>query len=743
MDGQPLPDDGAPTEETDQLDPSQQYWATYTGKDLSDALKEREEAFFSSARRRGLLTQWIAAYAAFHGLDPESLSYGEAYSIGFSGDEAEFLRFFINKIYSFVSQKVTMALGELPAFQAMAVNSDHKSQVSAEIADTIVQSMYRRWAGEGLEREVTISNMVCAEGYAHLQWDAYMGDKVTIDQPQVGPDGQPMIDQQTGQPLTHPVEKKSGAPYVTTAYPWSVVRPVRRSDMSSKWRIVREVDSVWNLCAKWPEQRELILQQGRTDQYDFSQLFGTPDLFDDDRDNDRCVVKHFYHPDCAAIEGGRYVIQYGDLTLRNAKCPLSDGVPVAEMITQKYFETNFGMASSWFILPIQEALNQLNSDRLSNIALFGRGNVAMEEGTKISAQSLVDGGKVFEYPHGASLPRGVEFTAIPPESGAYAQELNAEIRDITQQNDVSRGEPGANIRSGEMAALFDSIAIRAQSPDQAAVRAFRSQLATMIVKMTRSFGESKFLVELIGTANRPYMREFLRDDLSGIERAWLEPVSPIMQSLPGRLQVFMQLKDLPPEQRPAAYDIITTGSSARFVQDDRAAELLIQAENEYLMTGQGSPAVAASFDNPFTHCTSHWHSCERIRASADQDPQAIDRHMKHIQEHLPAYLQLDPLFAGFLNIPAPPPIPPPPGAPMEFGNPAFRMQMLTGGMGAPPPSGPGPQAPGGPPPTSGPPNQTGGGAPGAPPTPSADDQSRSSMGNRLPQPSQPAQPPMS
>lgn len=711
------------------------YWALKSGKDLASALEDKERAYFESARARGLLTLWIVEYAAYYGMDPESLNVMASKQLGFDGDEQEFIRFHINEVRTIIRQQIIMALGERPAFQGLTENSDHRSQVSAEIADHVIRSMYRRYCEDG-EWEVAEGDGVFGAGASHMQWDPQGGDQVSVDQPVTGPDGQPS---------TAKTKRKSGAPRVTTVFEWANVKEPRFLGPEADWRIIRERDNRWNIAAKYPEQREQILAQKTDDQYDFAALFN---LDWDVSSNDACIIKHFYHPDCAAIPGGRYTIVFGSLVLWDGPCPTSEGVPVAEMCSSKFIETNFPFADSSELLAVQQALNQLNSDEFSNFATFGRQSVAMEKGTEITVDAIATGGKAFFYPSGAKPPSAVLMTAAPPTIGVAKDYLHKRLDSISMVNGVARGDPSyPNVRSGEMAALFHSIAIEYQSFRQRSLDRYRIRLANMMLDFVRRYSETQFLVELVGIEDRPYMDEFTAEDLSGVKRVYIETVSPYQKTTAGKIEMAKLLLEAPPEERAALYEMATVGNSSTFLRKDRSCELRIRRENEDLLTGSRAVMVTNG-DHPQKHMRGHYADLERLLASDNPDMEAVKRFQDHITEHLQGYYGMDPTFCQIFEIPPPPPIPPDPatGRPP---NPAFMFavwQSQVPGGGVPPSPQPG-QAPGGPP---GPQqSQSAGGPPGgssdqqqpgAPPAAQRAAQggvARDSSGVRLPQPSAP------
>lgn len=683
----------ADDEDGDNFDRERTYWATWKGKYLADALNEKQRAYYETARNRGLNALWIIAYAAHHGLTPQDLRDFATQAIGFEGNELELIRFHINVTRSYVRHQSIMALGEKPAFKAMVVNSDHRSQVMAELADKIVNSLYGRYAEEH-DPEVAEADGAFGMGGLHYRWDLQGGDEVSVSvpvmepeldnwgRPIIGDDGKPAQRPATlgdGSPATHKIRTKSGAPTVTIFYPWNYVQETRQAG-EPLWGLVRETESKWNLCSQYPDLKDAILNQNTAyDEYDFGQLFRLEEL--EFANNDLCTVKHFYHARCPAMPDGRYTVMIGDVVLWDTVCPVKEGLPVAIMCSSKFIETTFGYCDSWDMLAISQALNQVNSDEMQNYALYGRQSVGYEKGTNVTIDGLTRGA-AYEWPQGARPPTAIQLVSVPGTLPQLKQYLHKMLDHVSGQNPTSRGEPEANVRSGEMAALLDSIALRYQSYRQQAARRFRIRGATIVLDMIKRYGETPFLIEISGIDDRSYVAEFTREDITGVERVTMDVVSPMMQTIAGRWQVYSLLKDLPPDQRAAAYELITTGDSSLFIRKDRAAELQVRRENEDLVTGERE-VFPTSGEDVALHYNRHWAQREQILASDKQDADALKRIDDHLAATIQTWLGSSGLVAGIRGITPPPALGPSNDNPS--GNPMYQLQMqIMAGQGGQP-----------------------------------------------------------
>lgn len=659
-------------EEEPPIDPSQVYWARKVGPDFVSEIAAKEEAFFESARNRGLLAMWVVAYAAHHGLTPDDLRDFATQTIGFSGNELELIRFHLNLIRPYIRHQTSLALGEPAAFKALVSNSDHRSFAKSALTDKIINALYKRYSAP-LDMEAAEGDGVFGLGGTHYRWDFLGGDDMKVPRD---------VQMDDGTVAQHYSIEKSGEPIVTLVYPWSLVQEPRISG-EHQWRMVRELDNRWNLIANFPQYRDQLLAvKTDYDRYDFGTLFRLEELYYSSKD--QITVKHFYHRRCAAVPEGRYVMLAGDVILWDGPCPRKRGLPIAVIQSGRFIESTFGYADAWDLIAIQQALNQVNSDEMQNYATFGRQSVAIEKGTEVTLDALAQG-TAFYVPPGAQMPKAVQLAAVPPTLQDLKSYLHKMLDTVSGQNAASRGDPDPNVRSGEMNALLDSIAIRYQSFRQDAARKFRIEGAQILLDLITRYGETPFLVDIAGIEHRSYVAEFTKEDLSGVQRVDIDQVSPLMQSVAGRLQIVTALRNMPDEDRAASYEMVTTGNTTRWLRTENTAEMLIRKENERLVTGEGGLVPVNVGDNPFKHWPLHYAMLEQLMAADVPDYQAIMRLQMHLQAHTEQYLQLmNPLVAQFQQIPTPPPVAPNPMNPR--GNMSFEFMLATGqfqGMGAP------------------------------------------------------------
>jgi len=627
---------------------------------------------------------WEIAYCQYYGLNPAAIGDMATQSLAFVGASSEFIRFRLGEVRSFIKQELALSQGERPAFKCVATNTDYAALSQVRTGDQVVSYLYQTGTGEEMESLALEGDAVFGNAFAHVRWDYEGGDEVDIEIPHPDPtamveDESGVIDLQTGMPrmvpATIPARVKSGMPSATVVYPWEVVRePYSRGGKPHQWSIVRESMSKWELAAEYPELAEkLVALTYETDVFSGHMLFGQSMR---DGAEDTVIVRHFYHAPCKAIPGGRHVGVVGDLILWDDPCPLPNRIPLVELCSATFIGTSFGYADSWDMISVQEMIDQLCSDGASNFAKFGRPMIVADEGLQIDKTLLSHGHFIWTKPPENDFPKAISFAAMPPGYMDFLQYLHSRHESISGLNNVVRGKPDKNITSGQMAALFHSIALEFRSAEQRALNGFRKALANMFLDMVRAFAsDTPFVAEVSGQSERPYQKQFNMQEINGIKRIHIEPVSSLSRSTAGNLaiaDILIKIED--PRMRAAILKGIETGQWSDFTRTDRNADLAVTWENEQL--AKGIPCRVVATDDPYVHVPCHLAEFDARREQLNTQPEAVQAFLDHILEHLGGYQQLNPNLARILRIPEPLPI---------AGTPTGDANMMMTGPAAPVP----------------------------------------------------------
>lgn len=665
----------------------QTYWAAAPAQELMGELDRHERQWWSAGARRGYWQLLRLCYAQAFGMDPATGQANATQQLQFIGPTASLIRFRVQLTRGHIKQRNILAQGERPSFQCLAQNDDFQTLAQIPIAQSVVDYLYRAAKGEQAGWKALESDGYFGEGAVWGRWDADGGDEVTImrSQPALDELGQPLA-WPDGQTIMKPTPErvKSGAPSLTPLFPWQIVREPNTDN--SPWVMVREKRNKWELAALYPEQRDAILSASNLlDQLGVAELFSY-DLAG--ATDDIVIVRHFYHRDSAALPGGRYVGAVNGAVLWDLPNPLPSGNPVKFICTARYFGTSFGYPEAADLLSMQEMIDELLTQGANNLMRFGNQSLWAEDGVEVDMRKIAEGGGFFTLKPQQSPPKTIEWARMP-ETGKWMLEfLIQRMNDISGMNSVARGAPEANIQSGAFAALMLNIAQKFVSATEASNDDMRNEAANMLLDLVRANSEAPFLAEISGANQAPYIKQFTKQDLSGIRRVQVATSSPLMRTIPGRLEVFQALQPLSKEDRAAAFQLITTGNSDAFVDLDQTRSLLIQWENEQMMKGVW--CQPSKTDDPILHCEKHRAAMDRIRTMEKPDPNAIAMLNEHIAQHGIAWAGVDPIMAAMLGLPHPPVLP---GAPMSITSSVGPEPMPEGAPNAQPESPPPPPTP--------------------------------------------------
>jgi len=576
----------------------------------------------------------------------------------------------------------------------MPASADASRNAMAPVVDAAVDYFYRSEMPDSKERAWVESDRWYGAGYAWWRWDKYAGDEVKIGVEQAPVPNAP--------DTTAPIDifGPCGAPVAAILHPWEEFHEPFQLG-KHLWRGIRERRSKWELIALYPHLAEQL--QGLQNEHSIIEF----DMFGSDwfGNEDDVVVRHFYHVPIGdpndkknPLRAGRYVACAGSVVLFSSRLPVSrrTNLPIVELMSARFHDIAFGYADMWDVLAVQQGEDQVVSDILSNLAIFGRQNMFADEGTDIDLDQVAAGGGVFFVPETAQRAPGFMQPPQMPQSAPWMVEHCGKMKQsITGMNATTRGTPPPNISSGEMAALFTNLAVEFNSDTQMTLDEGRRHSANIVADLVLLNAEMDLLVQITGTDERPYVQTFRPETLRGMKRIDLQTVTPMMRSQAGRMQLFQLVNGLRPEDRAAAILMITTGQFKQVGQTDSAEWIRIKWENEQLAKGCQMPAIPPAPPTPpgppdpnappppdpvkikadamkqqlgvqvsatnddAKDLPEHVKLYNQLAQNPQENANAIDCVLTHIQDHLAQFYRKDPQLAALLKQQAPPPAPAP------------------------------------------------------------------------------------
>jgi hypothetical protein len=633
--------------------PTTQYFAAKDASDCASTLLKRASSFYQILQANAYLEKIKRMWQFYHGEFYNSSDNG--HRVSFTGETGELTAIPINHFRNIAKHMLTIITSNRPVMDARAVNTDYKSQSQTYIAQGILEYYMReKRLEECLIRSVEYA-IVLGAGYIKLEWNATEGELYDVDE-------------ETGQ------FNYQGDIVFSNLSPFDVVVDGTKDSWNNEWVLVRTFQNKYNLMAKYPEIASKIESIPSTSDISRYRL----NYFTNDETDD-IPVYEFYHKRTEALQNGRYMLFLDDnLILLDTKLPYRE-IPIFRIVGSEIMGTPYGYAPMFDIYPIQEGINSLYSTIMTNQATFGVQNVFVPRGADITVASLSGGLNVIEA---NAKPEAINLTQTPAEIFKFLEILIQSAETISGINSVARGNPEASLRSGNALALVQSMAIQFVSGLQQNYVKLIEETGTSLINILKDFAAAPRVVQIVGKNNRPYLKEFSGEDLSSISRVIVDMGNPLSRTTAGRVQMAEQLLQMKLLKNPEQYfSVINTGRLDVTFQGDQQQLLLIQRENEKMMSGE--QVIALGTDLHSIHITEHTNVLNDPDLRTNHE--YINNVNNHISEHLNFLRTVDPGLLQVLHQQPLPPLPPP--APEGMGVPEGGAMPTLPGMPEPMPAG--------------------------------------------------------
>jgi hypothetical protein len=653
------------------------YWATLPVRELIPEIFNRVGEYVTYTQDVGLIDRWRRSWLHYYGIGTATSASSNKLSA--IGDNGEYTSLKVNDYRSLVNHAVVIATQGRPTLQCRAANNDVESKRQCGLGNSLIEFYLREKDAEKLLQDSARIAFLFDEAHMVSGWNANVGEVVQTDMTAVPP----------GEEDNAPV-RREGEPDHRIFGPWDVIRDVRLRRSKNSWHIFRVQLNRWDLIAQYPAFAEdLKSVPAQTEFIPTSFNFATPIANDN---TDLIDGWLFLHDRTPALPDGRMTLIVGEVALNDT---LSEGgglpfesYPVSRLCPGEQYESTFGYTDANDQIAIQELRDAIVTIIASNEITFGGQNIAVKKGWGGSRSQLGGGMNLFELENPQTDIQPLQLAKTAPELFTFNQYLDKKQGDLIGVNQMVRGNPEENIKSGSFAALVDSKAMQFLSVFQASYNSFLEAFGNNLIGILQTYADDKRLVQIAGKSYESVLRSFKFDksDLDKIVRVQCEQVNPLSQTLSGKQAIAQDLLNSGLIRDAQQYlEVLQTGRLEPMIGQQTNALYLMDAENEAL--ADGKPVKALITDRHKEHIAKHMEPLLDPEVRMNQ-PELVQTTLAHVMEHLQLLQQtaaLNPLLLWATNQEMPPLAPGPvgPGAPMP---------------GGPPPNGAMPPAhPGGPP----------------------------------------------
>lgn len=642
---------GSPLIARQDIQPLDHYWALEENEEFCAQLIMRREDYYRFIDASNLFSRIRRVWDYYHGIYYDQYTSQREIQIG--GEDSELRLIQVNHLRSLVHLLLTYTVQQRPAWDAIAVNSDHNSLRQAETMNSVLDDFMERKHLERVFRRAVEQALVLSVGYVKTCWDTDTGTRIAAD-PSQGL-------------ILHAGDITYSNPSIFDV----VYDFTQRVYEENQWILVRVPKNRWDLVAKHARgssrRKEDILNAS---EQKWDRFGGAGDFYlRSDRNRDLCDVWEFYHLPSLAIPNGRKFIYMGsDVVLEDDDYPY-ETLPVTRVAAGEFLLTSFAYTPAFDLAGLQEFLNGLFSSIVTGFNALSPQKVWIQTGDNIGLSDLDNGVTLVQSD---TKPEPLNLQATPPETTQHIALAVQHMEYISGINSVARGQAEENLRSGTALALIDQKAAQFASILVANVNEMMVRTGTCTLHYLKKNAKYPRVIQLAGINGRQALKEFTKEDIAGVEMVRIKMGNPLSRTIAGRVALADQLLEKGLVKNAQEYLLLLeTGQIKPMTKASTAQLQIIHEENEALLRGE--PVEASQIDNQVLHVLEHQAIADSLEIR--RDPTIYTGLLAHILQHV--QLMSDPSTAMLqVVLGYPNPLGPPPG-----------MGGTPASIGAPPPPG--------------------------------------------------------
>jgi hypothetical protein len=574
-----------------------------------------------------------------------NLCYGEGhegrgrYGVEQEGDDAVVSRLTVPHYKNLLDRIHSMVCQAKLSFKPKAINSDSKSQLTADFAKGLLEYETDRGLSKVTSRAVA-NSLNLFDAYIYAPWNRNAGEQVRPDT--------------SGRILMSGKQEY----YVLNAF--ECARAWEQEE--SPWYICETKQNKWELAAAFPEHKDAIISADSSRESEYTYLATSYANSGELNDEDVVRVRTLLHKPTAALRTGRITMIVGETVIEDRGFDYEE-LPVVRMKAGEVLASTVADSPASSLISLQEVLDRVYSAKVTNVLNGCISNIYTRD-PNLDIEAIGKGKNLITA---NEPPIALALTGNSPDTDALINDLINQETLLSGVNNTARGNPETSLKSGTSLSLMLATAIQFVSTIQAQYAQATADLATIIVHNLQLFCTEQRLAYIAGSAGRMQVRAFTGSDLEGIDRISVELGNPITQNVAGRMELVQLLLQYQAIKDPRKIDdFLRTGNWESLTESNFQESILIREENEMLRRGEMPPVIMSDI-HP-AHIIEHLTVLYSMDARTN--PVIIRATLDHVQAHLNEQKAMNPDLAAILGIP---PLPsqqqPPPGAQPAPGGP--------------------------------------------------------------------------
>jgi hypothetical protein len=547
--------------------------------------------------------------------------YGQAWGgtlgTGNTGESLEFSTIHMNIARSDIKAVVAMTTQNKLAFDPITTSTDVSAQNNVIVANSLLEQIFYVDKAEAKFRQVLEQGLVYGTSYAYIGFTTateLAGVMTNEDGTQKG------------------VYK--GAIDIMPLH----MMDVKVEDNKEQWEthdyvMFRRLENRYELQAKHPEVAEEINNLPMPDNIYY------PNYTNPEQHPDVWVFYTFHKPTKAIPQGRMMISTENSIVLFDDVNPYGC-LPVVCYRPSIRFGSSYGHALLWDLIPVQEAMNTIDSSALTISENFAIPNIMASNTFKANETDISGGMKLIQGASDPNAPNGgfphaMEMPKLDQSYMLLRQSYDGIIEKLSGVNAAVRGQTSSQ-QSGTAIALAQSAAQTYNSTVTSGYIDLIEQSCDLIVLVSRLFMTRKEITQIAGMSLDYQTDTFTTASLDAITRIRINMGNALARTISGRVEIGEKLLGQGLITASEYMAILLTGDLPTKVEDKAGQDLFVKAENE--MLAQGEHPIISALDNHVAHINKHKVLLDNPLVR--KNSQLVALIFDHVMEHIDLMQQL-------------------------------------------------------------------------------------------------------
>jgi len=435
--------------------------------DMIAYIKRRVQEVRASGSRLAQESIWMTNYAYLMGFDAVyfDTTTRQYRDVGRATSFNQRNVLTINKILPTTQRRQARLCKNLPRFEVRPDDATQEAKERARLEQLLSEHVFEKEHLQEKRLVMMTGLQQCGHYYMHPYWDPEAGELLSAEEPEIGEDGQPVLDD-AGNPMMKADYEPEGDLRIELVSPFEIFPdPLATNMREAAWIIRAKARKLEYFRKKYPERGGLVKEEGAwllsiQNELRINTMTGQGPATTGAQTQMRDAAIEFtlYERPTKEHPKGRMIIMASDVLLKDTELDVEE-IPFAKFDDMPIAGKYYPEAIITHLRPIQDQYNRLVGLRADWTNKLLAGKYIAHKSAEMQQEALNDESGEVVYHNtlkGFSEPHAMTIPVIPQYAYQEEEKLNQMFYDIAGEGEISRGIlPAAGIPAIGMQLLLE------------------------------------------------------------------------------------------------------------------------------------------------------------------------------------------------------------------------------------------------------------------------------------------------